>query len=59
MKLYTVEMLRWGDEESHHYIIGVYDNLVKAQDAGQTEKMYRGCKYEYRIVECNLNEACK
>lgn len=59
MNLYIVEMLRWGDDESHHYIIGVYDSLVQAEHSGLLEKQWRGGKYEYRIVEAELNEICK
>lgn len=55
-KLFVTEMLRWGDEESHHYIVGVYSTLATAKLAGEAEATWRGGKYEYRIVPCNFNE---
>jgi hypothetical protein len=48
--IYITEMLRWGDDESHHYIIGAYSTIQDAEYAGEVEKTWRGGKYEYRIV---------
>lgn len=55
MKVYVTEMLRWGDEESHHYIIGTFSTEEKAQEAGDAERSFRGGKYEYRIVSTLLD----
>lgn len=51
MNVFVVEMLRWGDDESHHYLVGVLDNLKEAQEVGEIEKSWRSGKYEYRITE--------
>lgn len=56
MNIYVVEMLRWGDDESHHYVVGAFDDLEKAKEWGNANKTYRGGKYEYRVVTCQLNE---
>jgi len=55
--VYAVEMLRWGDPENHHYLIGVYSDFQKALAAGIEEERYRGgCgKYEPRISECEVD----
>lgn len=55
MKLYVVEMLRWGDRENHSYVIGVFTDKEQAEIAGKAMVMYRGGKYEYCITECTLN----
>jgi hypothetical protein len=59
MKIYVVEMLRWGDTESHHYIVGAFTTRDKAEDAGTSEEYWRGGKYEHRVVEVGLDEFCK
>lgn len=51
MTVFVVEMLRWGNDESHHYIVGVLDNFDEAIKVGEIEKSWRGGKYEYRIKE--------
>lgn len=55
MKIFVTEMLRWGDDETHHYIIGAYSTLEQATECGEIEKTWRGCKYEYRIIETGLD----
>ena len=50
--LYVTEMLRWGDVERHHYIVGVYTTRQQAELAGEVEKSWRGGKYEPAVVEC-------
>lgn len=54
--IYITEMLRWGDDESYHYIIGAYSSINDATYAGEVEKTWRGGKYEYRIAPVELNE---
>lgn len=58
-KLYTVRACRWGDSETHSYIVGVYTKKHKAQEAAKTEAEYRGGKYECEILEWNPNEGCE
>lgn len=55
MKLYVVTMHRWGDEESHSYVEGVFTDVVDALKCGYAERAYRGCKYEPKITEIFLN----
>ena len=55
--MYITEMLRWGDNESHHYILGVYSTREGATFAGEVEKSWRGGKYEARVVVAALDAA--
>lgn len=50
MTVFVVEMLRWGDDETHHYILGVFNSLREATKAGEIEKSWRGGKYEHKVV---------
>jgi len=54
--IYITEMLRWGDDESHHYIIGAYSTNEEAIYAGEVEKTWRGGKYEYRVVAMEVDK---
>jgi hypothetical protein len=54
--IYITEMLRWGDDESHHYIIGAYSTNEEASYAGEVEKTWRGGKYEYRVVVVEMDK---
>lgn len=54
--LYIVQMLRFGNEDDHIYIEGIYDNYKKAQFNAFIEKMYRGGnKYYPKIIKAKLN----
>ena len=55
MKLHITQMLRWGDTEAHHYIVGVFSDKEKAIYAGEVEAAWRGGKYSYRIEEVGLD----
>jgi len=55
--IYITEMLRWGDDESHHYILGAYSTKEDANFAGEVEKSWRGGKYDYRVVRKQLDAA--
>lgn len=55
--LFVTEMLRWGESDSHHYVLGVYSTHNLAVFAGEVEKSWRGGKYDYRVVEVKLNAA--
>ena len=59
MKLYALEMLRWGDVETHHYMVGVYSTYAQAEIAGDVEKTWRAGKYEPRIVAFDLDHIDK
>ena len=55
-KLYVVHMYRWGDEELHSYIEGVYDSKELAEKHGAAEMESRANKYEPKIWTHPLNE---
>lgn len=48
-------MLRYGDRESHSYIIGIYSTKELAENAGKAERIWRGFKYEYAITEFEVD----
>lgn len=52
-KPFVVEALRWGDRESHSYVVGVFDNLHDACEACVVEELWRAVKYECVINDCN------
>jgi len=54
--VYVVTMHRWGDEESHNYVEGVFTDVGEALKCGDAERSYRGCKYEPKITEVILNQ---
>ena len=54
--VWTVHAKRWGDEEAHNYIVGVYDKKQAALAAAETEEQYRGGKYGCEVVEWTLNK---
>lgn len=49
--VWVCQMLRWGERENHHYIVGVYSTERAARYAGEVEKSYRGGKYEFEVEE--------
>lgn len=55
MIVYVTEMLRWGSEEDHHYIVGVYSSHDVAEFAGDAEKSWRGGKYEFKIHQIKID----
>lgn len=57
MKVYIVTMYRYGDKESHNYIIGVYTSKDIAIMNGNTEIIWRGNKYYPEVVEMELDKS--
>jgi len=56
MDLYIVLMYRYGNTESHSYLLGVYDTLTEAKINAQAEYASRGHgKYCTQILRTNLN----
>lgn len=53
-RIYTVRACRWGDTETHSYIVGVYPKKHAAQKAAEIEEDYRGGKYECEVLEWEL-----
>lgn len=57
MKVYSVIMRRrWSLRETHSYLIGVFDSMVKAEIMAEFEENHRGGKYKAEIVESDLDE---
>ncbi len=57
MKVYTVRACRWGDSETHSYIVGVYPKKHAAQKAAECEEEWRGGrKYVCEILEWTLDK---
>lgn len=54
-KIYTVRACRWGDRETHSYIVGVYSKKQKAINAAKIEEDWRGGKYECEIIEWTVD----
>ena len=52
--VYTVHAYRWGDFESHSYIVGVYSEPEVALMAAATEEEWRGGKYECEVLEWEI-----
>jgi hypothetical protein len=48
-------MKRWGAEETHHYLMGVFDNLDLAKQVAEENRQDRGGKYEWVIEKWSLN----
>lgn len=40
--VYCVTMYRWGDRESHSYVLGIFSTKTKAEKAAKNEQAYRG-----------------
>ena len=47
--VYIVEALRFGDRESHSYIVGVFNSKEVAEYAAKVEECWRGGKYECQV----------
>lgn len=51
MTVYVVTMYRYGNHESHSYVLGAWSKKAKAQDEGVQEEEHRGGKYKPEITE--------
>jgi len=58
-KVYVVTMYRWGNRESHSYILGAYSEKSKALKAAEEERIYRGSKYMPEVLEIELDLICE
>lgn len=56
--VYVAVMLRWGSDEGHHYILGVYSTKEKAKEVADAERADRAGKYEYVIYAHSINDVC-
>lgn len=57
--VYTVRACRWGDRETHSYIVGVYSKKHAALKAAETEEQWRGGKYECEVLEWVLDSGAE
>jgi len=55
-KVYVVTAHRWGDRETHNYIVGIYSTKKLALKASQEESEYRGFKYICRAVMLRIDK---
>lgn len=56
--VYVAVMLRYGSDEGHHYILGVYSTKEKAKEVAEEERLGRAGKYEYVIYAHSVNDSC-
>ncbi len=55
MKVYVVTVYRYGNKEGHSYVVGVYSEQWKALIAAQKEQDYRGGKYDYEVIQVEID----
>lgn len=55
MEIYIVTAYRWGDYESHSYVVGIFDSEEKSLAAAHIEEEYRGGKYECEVLKGVIN----
>lgn len=48
--VYVVIARRWGDPESHAYLVGVYEKKHAALEAAEKEADWRGGKYGCEVI---------
>jgi len=51
--MHVVTMHRWGDEETHNYVVGAFKERIQAIRAAKDEWEQRGGKYEAKITNCS------
>jgi len=56
--MFVVLAHRWGEDTNHSYLVGVFDEKVKAVRAALTEEYCRGGKYDCQVIETAVNEGC-
>ena len=55
MEVFIVTMYHFGEREAHSYVLGCWSTYDLANENGQLEKDYRGCKYYPEIVKYVLD----
>jgi hypothetical protein len=55
MKVFVTTMYRYGDKDSHSYVLGVWSNEKLAWAAGNTESFWRGGKYMPEVTEWTID----
>jgi hypothetical protein len=59
MLVYIVTAYRFGDRESHSYVVGAFDNEEESLKQAKLEREWRGGKYECEVRSMELNESLK
>lgn len=57
--MYVVTAYRYGDRESHSYVVGVFKKKAKAQEAALAERETRGGMYRCEVLECSVDSALR
>ena len=55
MSVFVTTMYRYGDREKHSYVLGVWSSREIAMQAGETEALWRGGKYEPEVTEWKVD----
>ena len=55
-ELYVVLAYRWGENDGHCYLVGVFIRKVAAEKAAEAEEQFRGGKYSCEIIETTFNQ---
>ena len=59
MLIYVVTAYRFGDRESHSYVVGAFDNEEESLKQANLEREWRGGKYECEVRSMELNDPLK
>jgi len=57
--MYIVTAYRYGDTETHSYVLGVFGTEEIARTVSEYECDYRGGKYSCKVIQCSMNESVK
>lgn len=57
--VFIVTAYRYGDKESHSYVVGAFNNKEEAIKQSNIEREWRGGKYECEVKSMKLNETLK
>ena len=55
MRVFVVEMLRWGSRENHSYVQSVHSTALAAEKAGYDAVEERGGKYEMQVTSFSID----
>lgn len=55
MRVFVVEMLRWGSRENHSYVHSVHSTALAAEAAGYEAMEERGGKYEMVVTSFSID----
>lgn len=59
MNVYIITAYRFGDKESHSYVVGVFDNYKSALACAELEEDGRSGKYQCEVIEKTINDPIK